>query len=368
MEQTTDIIACVVLGVALQLLTAFYCQTNKAMGRSQFLLQGSALLWIGMVFLKWYYLNLILPPADSITHEHFSRIVAQLINDGQFSTLMTYFGIGNRGYQFALGIFYAITGFEEIVVYAVHACLAYWGLLSLLDLYTRHFKADRIPFILILFSVFSPSAMFWSVANMKEGAALWGICMMMRFTLIYLPSHKGKPQVLATIGFFTIALLRPQVAILWMAGIACGTLARQLKVKMVVTCLVGMVAAIFLIQQLAPGILETIGQKGLVATAEGEYLKRVGKNAAGGGAAITFASGRPTPVFSGLILILARPFPTEARNLVGYAASAETWVILCIMVSYWLMVHHNRSCRGNCSAGSTPLPCRWSSIRRSTCE
>jgi len=173
---------------------------------------------------------------------------------------------------------------------------------------------------------------------MKEGAALWGICMMMRFTLIYLPSHKGKPQVLATIGFFTIALLRPQVAILWMAGIACGTLARQLKVKMVVTCLVGMVAAIFLIQQLAPGILETIGQKGLVATAEDEYQKRVGKNEAGGGAAITFASGRPTPVVSGLILILARPFPTEARNLVGYAASAETWVILCIMVSYWLMV------------------------------
>lgn len=338
MEQTSDIIACIALGGILQVLTAYYCQKNPALGKSQFLLQAAALSWIGMVFFKWYFLNAILPPADSVSHEFHARTVAQLFTDGHYETLFSYFGIGNRGYRFVLGLFYAITGLNEMTAYAVHAFLACWGMISLLDLYSKHFKADRIPFLLIMFSVFSPSTMFWAVGNLKEGAALWGICMMLRFTITYLPNHKHDPQTLSLIGFLTIAFLRPQIAVLWMAGIACGMFARQLKPQMVLVSLAGIVAAFFLIQQLAPGILETIAQKGLVATAEEEYQKRVGNNAAGGGMAITFARGKPTPFVSGCILILARPYPTEARNMVGYIASAETWLILSILVSLWCMV------------------------------
>ncbi|QDU82820.1 hypothetical protein Pla110_45830 [Polystyrenella longa] len=329
---SADITWCICLGLLLQGLTLYYCSKNDRLNRWRFLLHISAFLWIAMVFLKRFYIDQILPPRDAISHEMWARHVAECLAHQDFDNLTHILGIGNRGYRLVLGAFYWLTDAPQTATYAVHASLAYWGLLSMVDLYSQHFRASRIPFVVIALSVFCPSALFWTVGNIKEGAALWGICMTTRFTYMYLSKRKRKIQFLTILGAGTIAFFRPQMAVLWIVGLAGGTIKKDVKPGMIVVSLVGVVVTFYLIQMVAPAVVDKIVKNGLLETAQEEYELR----ASIGNSAINFRNGVPTPFISGGILLLTRPWPNEVHNISSLFAGVETWFVFVILCYQWI--------------------------------
>ncbi|MCA9041378.1 MAG: hypothetical protein KDA65_13580 [Planctomycetaceae bacterium] len=329
---SSDITWCLCLGFLLQGLTLYYCSRNDRLHRWRFLLHVSAFLWIAMVFLKRFYIDQILPPRDAISHEMWARHVADLLSQENYLDLQPILGIGNRGYRLVLGAFYWISDAPETATYAVHACLAYWGLLSMVDLYSQHFRASRIPFVVIALSVFCPSALFWTVGNIKEGAALWGICMTTRFTYLYLTKRKKKGKFLAFFGAGTIAFFRPQMAVLWLVGLAGGNIKKDVKPGMIVVSLLGVVVTFYLIQMIAPAVVDKIVKNGLIETAQEEYEARSSL----GNSAITYRNGVPTPFISGCILLLTRPWPNEVHNASSMFAGVETWFVFMVMCYQWM--------------------------------
>lgn len=328
---SADITWCLCLGLLLQGLTLYYCSRNDRLNRWRFLLHLSAFLWIAMVFLKRYFIDEIMPPRDAISHEMWARHIADLLSQENYLDLQPLLGIGNRGYRLLLGAFYWLTSAPEIATYAVHGSLAYWGLLSMVDLYSQHFRASRIPFVVIAFSVFCPSALFWTVGNIKEGAALWGICMTVRFTYMYLAQRNRKFGFLTMLGVSTIAFFRPQMAILWLVGLAGGNIKKDVKPGMIVVSLAGVVVTFYLIQMIAPQVVDKIVNNGLLETAQEEYEARADL----GNSAISYRNGVPTPFISGFILLISRPWPNEVHNISSLFAGVETWFLFVVICYQW---------------------------------
>ncbi len=331
MFDITGILICLGLLVTMQLLVVTATERARGLTHWRSVLSLAAMVWWIVPFLKRAYVDDFFYPDDSIIHESTARDIAHLLQNQDWQSAMDYFGFGNEGYRFFLGIFYAITNTDELVTYAIHGFLAFWGMLSVLELACVHTSARRVPLWVVLLTVANPSCIFWTTFNLKEGAMLWGICMLLRSAVRFGESKRNESLFLPTLGLLVAGFLRPHIIAAYLAALAVGVAVRQRRMGLAVATVLGMVAALAMLKTMAPAMFESISADG-VGTALTERFHELNGT---GGSAITYARGTPIPLVSGFLLINLRPFPWEVGDITTMAAGGEIWIITAASVFSW---------------------------------
>ncbi len=317
-----------------------------------------------MPFIKKAYVDAVFYPDDSVVHEEMAREIAYLLGNGDWHYALEYFGFGNEGYRFVLGCFYALTGVTEVTTYGLQGFLGFWGMLSLLELICVQVSARQLPLWVVLFTMANPSAIFWTTFNLKEGAMLWGICMLLRTAVRSgdgagqpsaerrpmpgerRPSMRGRPPATSPaherfwpfLGLLTAGFLRPHIVVAYLVALSVGVAVRQRKIGMAIGTAVGMVALLAMLKTMAPLIFERLTAEGVGTT----LTERFHELNSTGGSAITYARGAPIPLVSGFVLINLRPFPWEVTDVTTIAAGAEIWLITATSIFGWYRLQHRR--------------------------
>ena len=308
------------------------CRRNTALKPHQPLLITIAAMWCLVLVLRATYLDAVMPPADEIGHDWTARQIAQHLVHGEFALATDYFGVGNHGYQFVLGVFYALTHAPMVITRAINGSLGFWAMLTMLETLCRSTGCARVPTWTIAMTAGLPSAAFWTTANLKEGPILWGISMMLSLVTHYdRPLRSRDTLLLPLAGLLTVGLFRPHIAAAWLTGIASAVLICRRRIVTAAVCGVCIIAAFVLLQAAAPKRMDTARDAGFVVMLEESYETRDHI----GGSAIQ-QNQTPIPIASGLLLIFLRPLPYECNDLASVLAGSEVWVISLIVLFGWL--------------------------------
>lgn len=336
MELAVTALGLIPIAFALRLLIDHTCRRAPNLRPSQPLLNIISMLWCLMALAKVAFIDDIIPPGDGRTHEYIARIVADHLNKGELNHALWHIGGRNDGYRFILGMFYALTGAPEGVVYGINGALAFWGLLSVVEILCRTTRCRRIPNWLLLMLMMSPTAVFWTTANLKEGGMVWGIGMMLRLGLRTNVAGPRQSMFMPILGLCVAGFLRPHIAAAWLAGLMMGVAVRQMKLSVAFTAAAGVLAAMFALQIFVPSLFESLTQEGVVSTLESKFVDREQF----GGSKIEFLFGTPTPVLDGLVMIAFRPFPHEAFNFSSLMSGVEVWCLSLITIYGWFKVRN----------------------------
>ena len=295
-----DVVGFGVVLLCLYLVVLYYCQKSVVLRRWLPLLFLMALVWCLYGVTRNLYVDKLFPPKDGRTHEFAARKVAAELNEGRFDDVLAGLTPGNRAYQVGLGGFYWLTGASELVTYLINGGLACWGLVSLLYLLVRVGGCQRLPFWVVVLVGFLPSGIFWSTTNLKEGPMLWAICMMLQ-AAAYPRSGSSQSQLGPTlmgdrsrmsslsflVGAIVASILRPHIAIAWVAGIMAGVGVLERRIKTTVAGGLGLVLGVILLIYLAPEMTGWLVEGDLLEGLEESYERRAHL----GGSAISYGGG-----------------------------------------------------------------------------
>ena len=311
-----------------------------AFSRWRQVLRFAALFWCCTAIFKKVYLDYIFPPGDAIWHEWVAREVAELLRAGDFAGAGEFFGFGNPAYRFLLGVFYALTGAPELVTYTVNGALAYWGILAMLQALCQHTGCKNLPAKVIVPGLFLPSALLWTTTNLKEGLVLWGICMMLQWTFPR-SNKRGKiPRLLQLMGMIALGLPRPHIALIWIVAINLLATWRSKKIGLFVLTSAGALASLFLLKLAAPVLFEAATGEGVASTLGGRYEHLTTNSDL---ASSHFLDKDPTPILTGVLLILFRPWPWEVRQISEFLAGVEVWWLASLGLWSWVRVPNKLS-------------------------
>ncbi|MCH2114793.1 MAG: hypothetical protein MK171_07790 [Pirellulales bacterium] len=319
----------------LMLLIDRQCRRIPAFRRWRQVMRVAALVWCGTAILKKFYLDSIIPPGDAIWHEAIAREIAELLVSGSFAEAFDLFGFGNPAYRFLLGVFYAISDAPELVTYTVNGALAYWGILAVLEAVCRHSGCTRLPASVVVPCLFLPSGLLWTTTNLKEGLVLWGICMMLQWTFPQREKRWEAPRGLALIGMIALGLVRPHIAMIWIVTINLLGTWRSRRFGLFVLTSAGALACVFFLKQAAPRLFEAATGQGVTTVLEGRYEQLTTRSHL---ASSHFLEKSPTPVWTGVTLILFRPWPWEVSQLTEMLAGVEVWWLASIGIWAWVRV------------------------------
>ncbi|WP_148074561.1 hypothetical protein [Bythopirellula goksoeyrii] len=290
---------------------------------------------------KVLWIDSIIEPADSILHEEIARTVADLLHSGDYAEALSYFAIGNPAYQFFLGVFYTLTGAPEFVTCAVNSFLAYWGVLALLEIYCLISKCRTAPHQMVYFYMLLPSALVWTSANLKEGPVFWGISMLL-YRLAWDRRTAGRlRRGFPLLGFAVVAVLRPHIALLWCLAIFGIGVLRTRSMGAAVVALTGLIVGCVLVQQLRPELIASVSSDGVNDSLDSRYETLTSSEKY---ASRHFTAVSPTPVLTGLSLIMFRPWPTEVLSLAELFAGLEVWCLASFGAYNWCRTRHRLRC------------------------
>ena len=329
------ILTCVYFGMLALLLQAVVlrvCAGQVAMQRRRTFFRLAALLWCAMAVAKKQYIDAIIPPADALEHEAVAREVAELLTAGRYGEASSYSTIGHGVYQCFVGLFYYLTGAEEVVVYAVNGALGFIGLLFLLDILCRHSNCQRLPASVVVVTALLPSGLLWTTSNLKEGVVLWGICAMLYLTAPASELAKRRSRLVPIAGLLAAAAVRPHIAAAWLAAIAAGAALDARRIGLFVATAGGAVVSVALVNYLAPDLFALAMGEGVSATLSDRYSSLSTNEGLNG---IALAGKNPVPVLSGLTLILFRPWPFEVRDLNSLWVGMEVWTLALLGFLSW---------------------------------
>ena len=324
-----------VIVMLLLLLVDRICRRVPALRRWRQVMRVAALVWCGAAIVKKFYLDSIFPPGDAIWHEAIAREIAELLGSGQFIEAFDFFGFGNPAYRFLLGIFYALTRAPELVTYTMNGALAYWAMLAMLESLCRHTGCKGLPARVVVPCLFLPSGLLWTTTNLKEGLVLWGICMMLQWTIPNRDKRWGSLDVLPLVGMIALGLVRPHIAVIWIVTINLLTTWRSRKLGLFLLTSGGALASLFLLKLAAPILFESATGEGVTNTlsVRYEYLTTNSDLASS-----HFLEKDPIPVLTGVLLILFRPWPWEVRQFNELLAGIEVWWLASLGLWSWFRV------------------------------
>lgn len=322
----------VVLAIVIQAVILRTCTRHKALWRWRTFFHLAAFLWLAMALIKKGYIDDIHPPNDGLLHEATARDIADLLSSGRFKEAFSYFRVGNPAYQFALGVFYAVTKAPEVLTYAINGALGFCGLLALLEIFCRQTHCTKLPPSVVLTFCFLPSGLLWTTTNLKEGPILWCICMMCYWTVPARETRRQAFRILPAMGLLVLTSMRPHIAIAWLLAICVGTALHTRRYGLLAAGGVGVVASVVLLSVLKPDTFEAVMADGATTALSNRYDKLSGLD--DGGREPIFGSN-PIPVLSGLTLILSRPWPTEASAIDAFLAGLEVWVLGAFGLLNW---------------------------------
>ena len=318
----------------LQVWVVRLCARNPALKPWTLYVQFAAFFWCVMAVFKRLYLDEIFPPADALYHEEVARDVAARLAAYRYAEAFEFFGLGNPGYRFLLGVFYSLTAAPEWIVYTFNGALGFWGMLSLLELLCLHSDCRKLRGVILFSWLYLPSGLQWTTANLKEGAILWGASMMLYWTL-----PKGKLQRSSRgcplLGMLVLGFLRPHIAIIWMVSINLMSTLRSRRYGLFLMTGGGALASLLLLQIVAPEMFNAATSGG-VSSSLGERYEQFSTN--DNLTSSHFVGKEPVPVWTGLLLILFRPWPTEVGSGAELLAGVEVWILAVIGAWGWYQV------------------------------
>lgn len=302
-----------------------------------------AVFWCSFAVLKKLYIDELMPPVDSIYHELIAREVAALLQDWHFGEAFSYFAVGNPAYRFLLGIFYGVTDAPELITYTLNGALGFIGLLALLEIACIQTQCEKLPAMPLLACMLLPSGLLWSTGNLKEGPVLWGICMMLywscgadRISVTRVPGSQSQFEQrrigLPLLGMLTVGLLRPHIAMLWLMPISLSMTKRSQSKSFVLIAGAGVLASIFLLKTMVPELYHATMSEGVTSSLNSKHQELTDNNNL---VSSHFAGSKPTPVLTGVLLILFRPWPTEVASLGELLAGLEMWFLATLGLASW---------------------------------
>ena len=318
--------------ILLQILTLTICSRNVALRPWKNSLRLMAVFWCLFAIFKKAYLDSILLPVDALYHETIAREVAALLREFRFSEAMSYFGIGNQSYRFLLGVFYSVTAAPELITYTVNGALAFWAMLSLLEVMCLHTGCRRLPMIPVFSCMMLPSALLWTTANLKEGPVLWATCMMVYLTCQNRLSANQPKRGMPLLGMLILGLLRPHIAMLWLVTLSIASMLRSRQRGLVVITGAGALAGMFLLKTAAPQLFDEGMNDGVTASLSSRYERMTENDNL---VSHSFVNVEPKPVLTGLLLIIFRPWPTEVRGVGELLAGLEVWLLASAGLIAW---------------------------------
>ncbi len=331
---------------AMFLLVLHATERTQCLTRLRPILMLIALLWWSVPIAKRAYIDDVFYPDDSVLHEAHARDIAYLISEKDWEQVREYAGLGNEAYRLALGVFYSVTGAPEVTTYQIHGMLAFWGLLSLLEMACHYAGPRKVPLWIVFICLLNPSALFWTTFNLKEGAMLWGICMTLRIaSRLGTTNHpndgpsRNQHLFLPALGILVAGILRPHIIVAYLTALTIGVAVRRGHFAWAGISLGGVVLGLVGLKYIAPGLYAAFVADGLSVTLNEKFHEL----SLQGGSVITYSRGAPIPLISGVILLLARPLPWEASNVVSLLAGAEVWIMLLIGTLGWLTVRNRSS-------------------------
>ncbi len=309
----------------LQVWVVRICARNQALKPWTVYVQFAAFFWCAMAVFKRLYLDEIFPPADALYHEEVARDVAARLGAYRFGEAFEFFGLGNSGYRFVLGVFYSLTAAPEWIVYTINGALGFWGLLALLELLCIHSGCRHLRGIVLFSWLFLPSGLQWTTANLKEGAILWGASMMLYWTLPKDQQHASKLGS-PLLGMLVLGFLRPHIAIIWMVSINLMSTLRSKRYGLFVMTGGGALVSLLLLQIIAPEMFSS--SSGGASTSLGERYEQFSGN--DNLVSSHFVGVDPVPVWTGVLLIMFRPWPSEVSSAGELLAGVEVWILAII--------------------------------------
>ncbi|MDC0935324.1 hypothetical protein OAS39_03480 [Pirellulales bacterium] len=311
------------------------CRRNRALAERRSWLLTGIVAWCAAPLLKKAFVDQWWPPVDGLEHEYYAREIAAHFANGQFGDALSYFSIGNFAYRFCVGVFYAITGAPELITYAINAAFGFAAMIALLDVICLHAPSPRLSRIAVCSCIFIPSGLIWTSANLKEGPVLWGICVMLYFTVERAQFRRHIPLIRPICGALIVGLFRPQIACLWVAAIALLTIFRLKRPVLGMAALGGVFGCLLLLKVAAPQLYAAITTDGVTSSLSQRYETLTDNDNL---ASRHFRNAKPIPIYTGTMLILFRPWPTEAVGAGELMASAEVGLLALMGAWHWFGV------------------------------
>jgi hypothetical protein len=328
MAELTAMILSALLLAWPQCRIALMANSHHALRRHATALHMMAAVWWLIPAIRVQWLDTVLPPGDGISHCRYGHIIARLIQTENWAGVQEYLGIGNPAYRVFLGLIYSLFDAPEYIIYLLNGTLAFIGSLWLLDMLLQEFRPAKISIFMVALIAFSPSMLFWTTSNLKEGPMFWGICLTAR---LFSSSRKSTFEYLEMLVAVPLLLvMRPHIALITVAGYGIGSFVQQGKFRSAFLC-GGMIAAcVCALPIAAPAVWEKVTSDGLTDALEDGYESRnhIGSSSLGGG-------GKPIPVVTGLLLIFLRPYPWEVRNITDLSACLEIYIITGTLLVGW---------------------------------
>ncbi len=268
---------------------------------------------------------------DGTSHDRVAHEIARGLTSGRLS-IFDLSILSNAGYRNALGTFYALTNLPSFAVVAIHAMMAFFGLLFILEAVCR-LIARPVPGWLVLYTLLLPSAIIFTPWLLKEGPILWGIGLLLRFSISptsYL--RLSFDSFVLLLGALTVFLLRPHIGGAWVIAIAAGhfTPGRRPGFALI-SMTVGLLffgLTIAAAEWLRPGFLASAEQIGVVDT-----LDRMTDHARGGSA--IYREATPIPFLNGVLFIMFEPNPLTWGKWTYAIVGLEAWFISVMMIIAW---------------------------------
>lgn len=314
---------------------ALACAQHAALARWQGLLTIISLIYVAAIVFKQTYWASIFPPVDAATHEWHARGVADAIASGDWRTVWAYARPGNPAYQLLVGGGYAVTGAPQIAVIGLNSLFAFWGMLTVLEVFVRRQEVQSISAWLVCGFLLAPSAVYWSAEHLKEGPVLWGLCQIMRVLLMFQGQARRGDYALLLLGLTLVGLLRPHIGGLYLAGLAVGAALAYRQLALAAVMGAGFAAVVVLLAVSFPDLMEKVVGDGVIGTMDQMHARHLDR-----GYSSLQMGGRPIPVVTGAIIILFRPFPWEAGGAVQWVAGLEIWLLTGAIL--WLLAAQPR--------------------------
>lgn len=265
----------------------------------------------------------------------YTNIMGKLEQGDYSSVLESLFSPGKLFYVSLQGLIYYFTGATPHSMIAINSFMAFWGSLMLSRLiYSFSGRSVRYRTILLFFIVFTPSVVFWSSSNLKEGLMYWSICIIYSLVVQCAPNIRFQQYCLLLSGIFIGSLLRPHIIALWVLSVLLVKLVDRRFWRNGIILL----AVFIFFGGVTNKIIKSINIKDKINFANSRKDLMVQR---GGGSTFDYGESGPIHFVSGAVNIAFRPFPWRVKNLKTLLASLEIWTMSIGIIIGWVTIPWN---------------------------
>jgi hypothetical protein len=288
--------------------------------------------------------------ADAADYDQWGTRLAEQFHAGIFHTGLDSLA-GTDFIRFLTGLIYTITGPTQLGGFLVYSWLGFWGLFLFYRAFTVAVpEGRRRSYAYLVF--FLPSLLFWPSSIGKEAWMTFSLGLAAYGSARMLADRTVRGLVVAGIGLWLTALVRPHVAGILGLALLAGYVVRRPRIELGLVAPLAKGAAVLVLAVLAGFLVartdrflteSNIGSGGSVFSVLADVSERTGQGGSKFAPSIIESPAR-APVAIGTVLF--RPLVFEAHNDQTLAAALEgTFLLVLSLLRVPWMVAALRSIR-----------------------